>query len=240
MDPAIRVAELPSGQGVAWVSQAFAMFRGAPLTWIGLCAGWLAIFLALLMVPLIGPFASTVLQPVFFAGFAVAAYKQSVGEPVTMNELFSGFRRNLRGLAQVGVVMVFVQLAGVMLMRLLGLPEWPAGEPFDLVRYAQMLRERWWVLASGFGLASAASGALWFAPQLLVFHGMPAAHAMRWSIYAALANFGAMLVYGALLMLLLFVAWIPFGLGLLVVVPLMVISTYTSYRDIFESRRAAG
>jgi hypothetical protein len=236
MDTTIRVAEVPASRGVGWLADAFALFRRAPLAWIGLCAGWLAIWFGLLMIPLIGPVAGNLLQPVFFAGFAIAAFKQTAGEPVTMGELFGGFKRNLRGLIQIGLIMVFVQLASIMLVRALGLPAWPADQAFDLMRYAEMLRERWWVLAIGFGFASLASGALWFAPQLLVFHNMPVSHAIRWSVYAALANIGAMLVYGAMLLLLLFIAWIPFALGMLVMLPVMVISTYTSYREVFESQ----
>jgi hypothetical protein len=239
MDAAIRVAEVPASRGVGWVSQAFALFRRAPLAWMGLCAGWMAIWFALLMLPLIQLVAPTLLQPVFFAGFAIAAFKQSAGEPVLMSELFGGFKRNFRGLLQIGVIMLFVQYASLLLMRLIGMPEWPADQQFDFGRYMEMLRERWWVVAAGFGLASAASGALWFAPQLLVFHNMPVAHAVRWSVYAALANIGAMLLYGALLMVLFFVAWIPFGLGMLVMLPVMVISTYTSYRDVFETQPVA-
>ena len=227
------------GRGSAWLSEAFALFRRSPLAWIGLCAGWLVIWFGLLMVPVFGPVIGNLLQPVFFAGFAIAAFKQSVGEPVTMGELFGGFKRNLRGLLQVGLIMVLVQLASLVLMRSLGLPTWPADKPFEMVQYAEMIREAWWIVMAGFALPALASAALWFTPQLLVFHDMPLSHAIRWSIYAALANIGAMLLYGALLVALLFVAWIPFGIGLLVMLPVMVISTYTGYRDVFESRPGA-
>ena len=236
MDAAIRVAEVPASRGASWIGQAFGLFRRAPVAWVGLCAGWVAIWFALLMLPFIQLVGPTLLQPVFFAGFAIAAFKQTAGEPVTMGELFGGFKRNFRGLLQIGLIMLFVQYASLVLMRAIGLPEWPPGEQFDFARYMEMLRERWWVLAAGFSLASLASGALWFAPQLLVFHNMPVAHAVRWSVYAALANLGAMLVYGVLLMALFFAAWIPFGLGMLVMLPVMVISTYTSYREVFEAR----
>ena len=239
MDAAIRVAEVPASRGVGWVSEAFALFRRAPLAWVGLCAGWVAIWFGLLALPLIQLVGPTLLQPVFFAGFAIAAFKQTAGEPVTMGELFGGFKRNLRGLLQIGVIMLFVQYGTLALMRVIGLPEWPADQAPDFVRYAEMLRERWWVLFVGLGIASIASGALWFAPQLLVFHNMPVMHAIRWSVYAALANVGAMLVYGAVLFLLLLAAWIPFGLGMLLMLPVMVISTYTSYREVFESQPAA-
>jgi uncharacterized membrane protein len=59
--------------------------------------------------------------------------------------------------------------------------------------------------------------------------------AIRWSVYAAISNLGAMIVYGATLMGLFLAAIIPWGLGLLVVIPLMVISTYIGYREVFET-----
>jgi hypothetical protein len=234
MDSTIRVAELPARRGGAWLADAFHLFRRQPLAWIALCVGWLVIWFGLLIIPLIGPVLSNLLQPVFFASFAIAAYKQGAGERITMGELFSGFRRNARGLVNLGLIMMLAQLASVFLMKALGLPGWPADREFDLVAYAEMLRESSWIVAAGFAVMALASGALWFAPQLIVFHDMSVSHAIRWSVYAALANVGAMVLYGVLLVVLLIVAWVPLGVGLLVMVPVMVISTYTGYRDVFE------
>jgi uncharacterized membrane protein len=59
---------------------------------------------------------------------------------------------------------------------------------------------------------------------------------MRWSLYAALANLGAMVVYGITLFVLFFVGLLPWALGLIVVIPMMVISTYVGYRDVFEAK----
>lgn len=237
MDSTIRVAEVSASRGGAWLTQGFQLFRRQPLAWIGLCVGWLVIWFGLLLVPLLGPVLANLLQPVFFASFAIAAFKQAAGERITMGELFSGFRRNVRALVNLGLIMMLAQLASVFLMKALGLPGWPAGQPFDLVAYAELLRESSWIVACGFLLMALASGALWFAPQLVVFHDMSTSHAIRWSVYAALANFGAMLVYGVLLVVLLIVAWVPLGLGLLVMLPVMVISTYTGYRDVFEAKQ---
>ncbi|HET9652729.1 MAG TPA: hypothetical protein VFP36_11075, partial [Usitatibacter sp.] len=77
---------------------------------------------------------------------------------------------------------------------------------------------------------------LWFAPQLIAFHAMSTTHAMRWSIYAALSNLGPMMVYGACLLGLFIAGSLPWLLGMLVVVPMMVISTYIGYRDVFEQQ----
>ena len=239
MSGGARVNEVPAGRGIAWLRDAFDLFRKAPATWIGLCAGWMALwFVMMAFIPFIGPVLANLLQPVFFGSFAVAAWKQAAGEPVAMGDLFAGFRRHVRALVNIGFLMMLAQLAAAFLMRALGLPSWPENEEFDIVAYVEMLRPHLWVLAAGFGLLTLASGALWFAPQLIVFHGMSTSHAIRWSVYAALSNFGAMVVYGTVLVVALMAAWLPLGLGLVVMVPVMVISTYTGYRDVFE--RPAG
>jgi uncharacterized membrane protein len=104
----------------------------------------------------------------------------------------------------------------------------------------QALQGKEWILATGFLLTVLVKGALWFAPPLIAFHGMPTLHAVRWSLYAALANLGAMMVYGATLLGLFFLGLLPWALGLLVVLPMMAISTYVGYRDVFENRENRG
>jgi uncharacterized membrane protein len=67
---------------------------------------------------------------------------------------------------------------------------------------------------------------------------MSTGHAIRWSVYAALANLGAMIVYGAALFGLMLLSVLTSGLGLIVTMPMMVISTYVGYRDVFEGGAA--
>jgi hypothetical protein len=233
MDASLKVSERPARRGAAWIGEAFAMFRAQPLAWMSLCVTWALIWMLLMLLPVVGLVAAYLLQPVFFGSFAIAAYKQSAGERITASALFSGFRRSARALVNVGFVMLFVQVLAIWMMRVMGLPSWPEERDFDLYAYAEMLRDSRWILLAGMIVSTAASGALWFAPQLIVFHGMPASHAIRWSLYAALANLGAMVVYGVLMVTFMMLAWLPFGLGLLVLLPIMVISTFTSYRDVF-------
>jgi len=104
MDASIKVTEVPARRGVRWLIEAFNLFKQKPLAWIGLCAGWLVVTFGLLLLPLIGGVIANFLQPVFFASFAIAAYKQAAGERITMGELFSGFRRNARGLVNLGLM----------------------------------------------------------------------------------------------------------------------------------------
>jgi uncharacterized membrane protein len=236
MDTHIKVAEVSAGRGVAWLGEAFALFRGHPMAWIGLCAGWLIITLGLLMVPLLGGVIANFLQPVFFASFAIVALRQAAGEPIAMGDLFLGFRRNLRSLVNLGAILLIAEILIFALMAALGLPMASTEEKFTMADYVQLLKGKEWILMLGFALTVLVKGALWFAPPLIALHDMPVMHAIRWSLYAALANLGAIVVYGLALFALFFVALIPWGLGMLVVIPMMAISTYIGYRDVFEKK----
>lgn len=238
MDTTIKVAELSIGRGFGWLGEAFALYRQKPFAWIGLISGWIVITFGLILVPLIGGVVANFLQPVFFASFAITALRQAAGEPVVMGDLFQGFRRNLRALVNLGAVLLIAEIAIFALMALLGLPmAAETGEKtFTVAEYLEVLRGKEWILFVGFVLTVVVKGALWFAPPLIALHGMSTSHAMRWSLYAALANLGAMLAYGAALMVLFFVGLLPWALGLLVVIPMMAISTYIGYRDVFEAK----
>ena len=139
---------------------------------------------------------------------------------------------------QLGAILLLVEIAIFALMAVLGLPVAGSGEQFTVNEYVEALQGKEWILLIGFAITVTVKGALWFAPQLIALHDMSTAHAMRWSLYAALANLGAMVVYGLTLLVIFFAALIPWALGLLVVFPLIVISTYIGYKDVFEAAEA--
>lgn len=236
MPEALRVREVASSRGPRWLATGFRLFRRSPLGWLGLAAGWLAITLGLLVVPIVGPVVSNVLQPVFFASFAFAAYKQLAGEKIEMGDLFAGFRVPIRPLVNIGLILLVAELGIFWVMGLMGLPPVTAatGDTVRMSEYLQALSGKGWILAVGVALTALVKGALWFAPALLAFHELSTAHAIRWSVFAALSNLGALLTYGIVLVLVFAVGMLPWGLGLLVVIPAMLASTYAGYSDIFD------
>jgi hypothetical protein len=236
VDATITVAELPASRGAGWLADAFRIFRRAPLAWIGLCAGWIAITVGLILIPFLGIVIANLLQPAFFASFAICAYRASAGEPFTAADLFAGFKRNMRALLHVGTVLLVAELAISILMVVLGLPVLKGGEQITVEEYANALQANLWIVAVGLVLTALVRGALWFAPPLISFHGMGAMQAMRWSLYAAIANLGTMILYALVLFAIFFLAMLPYAAGLVLVVPLMAISTYVGYRDVFEPK----
>jgi uncharacterized membrane protein len=82
--------------------------------------------------------------------------------------------------------------------------------------------------------------AYWFAPILVLFHDLKAMDAMKTSIDACMMNLLPFTVYGLISMILIFLAALPFGLGLFVMIPTMMASLYISYKDIFEPMDLGG
>ena len=238
MQHTIGVTEVPAGRGVRWLFEAFDLFRRKPMAWIGLCSGWLVITFGLILVPFVGGVIANFLQPVFFASFAITAFRQVAGEPIMMGDLFSGFRRNARSLVNLGAILLMAQILIFMGMWAVGLPMAPPDDQsFTMNDYVKSLQGKEWILAAGFLLTVIVKGALWFAPPLLAFHDLSMSQAIRWSVFAAISNLGAMIVYGFLLGIAMLVGLMTWGLGLFVVIPVMAISTFVGYREVFEAGR---
>lgn len=236
---AIAVAEVPASRGARWLVEGFGLFRRQPMVWIGLAAGWMVITFGLIMVPLVGGVVANFLQPVFFASFAIAARNAEAGQAVEMGDLFAGFRANVRALVNIGALLLVAEIAIFALMAALGLPvEIAAPEGSEaapsLADYVRSLQGKEWIILVGLVLTAIVKGALWFAPPLIAFHALGAGHAIRWSVYAALSNLGAMLAYGVALFVVFFAAIIPWGLGLFIAIPVMLTSTWVGYREVFE------
>ena len=76
--------------------------------------------------------------------------------------------------------------------------------------------------------------AIWFAAPLVYFDGVTPLNAMKCSFRACMTNWLCLSIYGLVLIVLAVFATIPFALGWLVLLPVVAISLYLSYRDIFH------
>lgn len=234
----MKVIDVPSAAGSAWIRQAFALFRRQPAGWISLLSCWTLFTVAIfLIVPIVGPALATMLQPALFAGFVLAARDQERDVPVTISYLFAGFRVNGRALVTIGSLALVAEILVVILIGLLGFPRTipvlESGMP-DVQAYWLLLDGKEWLLILGFGLMLLLKGVLWFTTPLLALYPMRPSHAIRWSFYAFIANFLPLLLFGLLMQVIFFFAALPWLLGLLVAMPVYAISHYTSYRQAFD------
>lgn len=235
--PPLQVADVKASRGGAWIGEAFRIYRAKPLAWTGLVFGWLAITIGLSIVPMIGWAAASMLQPVFFASFALIARKQLAGGRLEMGDLFLAFRGNVRALVGIGAIELLAFVVAAVLFSTFVMPD-VDGRVISRDEMVEQLRGKEWGVIACFALVAAVRSALWFAPAVIAFHGVPTAHAVRWSIYAVLSNLGAMIVYAIALMGIMLLSLVTLYIGLVVAIPLMAISTFVGYREVFEKEEA--
>ncbi|PPE72372.1 hypothetical protein C3942_18840 [Solimonas fluminis] len=231
-DAAFR--KVSAGRGLAWISDGFALFKQAPLLWIGILVLWVVAAMLLSLIPVIGSLAINLCMAMVLGGVLLGAREQSQGRPLSLDSLLSGFKAPLREpLLMLGVAYLLIAIVmglAVALMMILAFgTAVMSGDMQDL----------------SFGIGTIVTGLLmlamivvfslatWFAPGLVVFRGAKVVEALKLSFAAGTANLGALAVYGIVAMVLALVAMIPLGLGLLVLTPILMASTWCCFRDVF-------
>jgi len=226
--------EVEPGACFDWLRQGWAMFLVNPGVWIGCTVLLLVILMAISIVPLFGQVAAHLLVPLFGAGMVQICRHLAQGEEPDVADLFVGFRHQAGQLVMVGVFfaagvfgIAFIAfllvtggiLGGVVSGRVAGF-----GVAFGGVMLAGMM-----VMV----LSVPVIMATWFAPALVFFHDMQPLAAMKASFAAGAKNWLAMTIFGIFLVVALFFAMLPLGMGLLLLLPVFSGAVYASYRDIF-------
>jgi uncharacterized membrane protein len=233
----MQVIDAPANAGVRWIKQAFALFTAQPAGWIALLSGWILLtVLVFFGIPVVGPALATMLQPALVGGFVIAARDLEGGKRVTLSQLFAGFRFNGRALLTLGSITLLAEIMAVVLLGLAGFPRsipMEANGLPDMRAYMELLDGKEWMIFAGMLMMLVIKAVLWFATPLLALHPMRAGHALRWSFYAFIGNFLPMFLFGMLMAGILFIAAMPWALGLLVAMPVYALAGYTSYKQVF-------
>ncbi len=248
---------VPAKNGAAWLARGFALFRSNPPVWLLLAFSYWLFATLLAQVPYAGRALLMVLLPPVTMTFLRLCAELEAGNPVRPGVLVDAFRARFRVLAGLGLlnfaclvlVLALVSLAdGSILESALGGRAPPEEGGSDAAEARATL------------LTSAASLpvmlAFWFATPLAGWGGMGAVQSLFYSFFAAARNWRALLVYGAVLILIGFVLLAAMGmiaaitrradaastfvlLATLFLMPTALASSYASYRDVFPEGRAA-
>jgi hypothetical protein len=234
----LTIKQVPVGNAWVWIVSGFNLFKANPAMWIILLVIYLAIMIPISMLPVIGSVVSTLLAPVFAAGMMWGCQALIKNQDLEINHLFEGFKRNTSQLISIGGIYM-VSLLFVAVIVVLALDKDTAellvqGKDLSPEQADAMLMPIMIALL----LIMPVLMAYWFAPVLAGLHNLSAVEAMKLSFSACLKNMLPFLLYGLIFMVLLIVAIIPFGLGLLVVAPMMMTSLYSSYADVFGIEQA--
>ena len=201
---------VPAGNAFEWLRHGWLIFMVSPWRWMAVAVLQMIAALALANVGLIGSVVLCLFAPLLFSGALRASQKASSSERLDFSDFFSGVASRRNAMIILGLIMT-ASLAGL-------------GVLFGADLVARLL---------GLLLVLPLVMCLWFAPALVLFNHMPPLEALKASFNACLKNSLSLLVYGLIVMLLVFFAALPVGLGFLVLMPVLSGSAYVSYRDIF-------
>ena len=226
--------EIDPGACFDWLRQGWMMFLANPGVWLGSTVILLVMLMAISIVPLFGQVAAHLLAPLFGAGMVQICRHLADGQQAEVADVFAGFRHNTGPLVMVGVFFA-VGIFGLAFIAFLLVSGGVLGGVIT-GRIAGLSIALGGVMVAGLVvlvLSVPIIMATWFAPALVFFHDMKPAAAMRASFDAGVKTWLAMVIFGIFLVVSLFFAMLPVGLGLLLLLPVFSGAVYASYRDIF-------
>lgn len=231
-----------ANRGVAWWTEAWALFTREPGMWIVFLLIDVVLTIVLSTFPWVGAALAAMATSLFRGGWMLAADKVQRGEAIDVSDLFAGFARFLQPLAIIGLALFAIDALIDALVGVSGFtPVWPLssmamhppGQMAPLVAGLTGALLSWL-------LSAAVASLLWFAVPRVVLEGQQPLDAMRSSITAVMRNVGPFLVFGLLgLAAFLVLAPLTLGLALLVLLPLSNLAIYLSWRDVHGPARAA-
>lgn len=235
--PLPEPAAVTPSQALRWIATGWQLFMRSPLIWIAQALILFLILAALGVVPLLGWAAAPIAVPVLSAGMLAGAQALERGEALRVGHLFDGIRLHAGNLLVVGALYLTGALAAFFISAmvsgsavLLGMAVGAAGGAglaaggvmFGMLVFSVLLA----LLIT----------ALWFAPALVMLQNVAPLDAMKCSAQACFRSPLTFLLLAIMLYVLIWVAMLPAGLGMLVLIPVIACALLAAWRDTFAPR----
>ena len=239
----MEIRKLNAARGWIWVKQGYQLIMRNPLLAIAL-----ALICALFMfmafgVPLFGPLLVVVLMPVVIAGYMRVCRALEEEEEVELMQLLEGFQKHAARLVALGgFAMLGLMITSIAMIAIGGEAFAALLESVKATNDPERLADAMWAAGSGVALSLMVGVVLVFtlmlamqyAPMLVFFGDMQPLAALHASLSGSLRNIVPYTVYSLIVqMIALALGMLPYGIGLIVLLPLGLTSLYVSYRNIF-------
>lgn len=229
----MQMRSVAGRQGSQWIAESWAIFQQHPATWILLGVIDLLITAVLYELPYASDLAA-VFTVLWTGGMICAVDHSRATGTVGLADVVRGIRTNFQPLFAAAVfgllIAIVCDLTGDRAASALQLLAFGgAGNSHTLIA----------LIAGAIYLTAAVIGAmaLWLAPALIVLNGATPADALRASFTATWRNGNAALLYGLIVVGLMLASVLTLGVGLLIVAPLIYLSTYAASIDMFPTER---
>jgi uncharacterized membrane protein len=228
---------VPPGRGWGWIADAWNFMGPQRWTFIGVVVLYWLMIIAASFVPFLGGLAVTLFSPVISGGIMLGCDAARRGEGLEVGHLFAGFQRHFGKLVAVGAISLGLGfLIAIVLFAILGASF--AGMIFSGAEpnpedFAGMGMTFLLAVLIALAISIPVYMFLWFAAPLIVLADMEVGAALKTSFSGCLKNIVPFLVWGVMVIVLAIPATIPIFLGWLLLGPVLVVSVYIGYRDIF-------
>ena len=239
----MEIRKLNAARGWVWITHGLMLIRRSPLLSIVTATSGATFVLLILLIPMIGPLLAVLLMPVLIAGYTRICRALEEDEKVELPHLFAGFRKHTpRLIALGGLLLLGLLFASIITITIGGETLAALMDGFKTANDPEMLVEAMWSagsnvafsLAVGFTLTFLLMMSFQFAPMLVFFSDITPFAAMRTSLFGSVRNFIPYTVYSIIMQLIAVVlSFLPFDLGMIVLIPLGFSSLYVGYRNIF-------
>lgn len=223
------IKNIPASRAVDWFKQGWAIFSKDMVTWVlmALIIGVGGFVLNLL--PILGQIIMLVLLPSLIGGLLYAAKQASTGNPIKIDYLWivlTDVNKRNQFLALGGILFALAVTVAIISVVFVG-DSLLRGAAGGLLGFG--VGGMLFMLIVGF-----ASFVLFnYTPALMLFREMSLFDALKTCASTASTQVVPLLVLFLIYAVLSLVAMIPFGLGLLVLMPVTAIAVYASYEELF-------
>ena len=245
----MEIQKVPASHGWLWILHGYRLIMRSPLHALPLSMV-LAFSISLAMViPVGGIFLAIFLVPLFMAGYMRVCRSLEYNEKVEPLFMIAGFKErtsqlmSLGGMLLLGMIIISVitaAMGGTVLNSIL--QNYHTHQDPTLLINTLLAPESGlrMTLLTGFALFFGLTMAMQFAPMLVFFNQMAPRNALLASLMGSVRNIVPFAVYSMIIQLIAFVvSMIPYGLGWIMLLPLMLTSMYVAYRDIFNEVQPA-
>lgn len=225
---------VPARQGAQWIADGWALFRLHPWIWIALGVINLVVSLILESIPYASAL-NAVFAVLWTGGMCVAAERCRTTGLVRIADVTEGMRAKLQPLFAAGVFAFLITI-------ICDLTGGSVADGFSLLlktvpshQISGVWQDVPWLYVLVYVVAAVGGTmALWLAPPLIVLTDAAPVDALKQSFEAACRNMWPTLIYGLIVAGLAIASIVTLGLGLLVILPLIYLSTFVACREIFS------
>lgn len=244
----MKINSVPTNRGYRWYTEAFDLFKMAPFMWILTTFGLFALSVLFgKMLPVVGSLVGDYVQAIIGIGIIRICRDLKRKQPFNFNQLFSEFSdsESCFGILKLKFLTYFICILGCGLLIILDIL---LGVTFkDILSIAQLISNNTFYLIPDsyftIGIINFAlvimfmmfiGALLFFATPLIALEKLPLLKAIQVSFAANFKNIPAFLLSFLILFPIFFGVMMTLGLGLIVVLPVFLISYCLMYDDLFR------